>query len=102
LDYARVIGEPFPEGEVEIAKNPVYSLSYAKYVLHGRFLEGEPAIIESPSVAIEYASCVIKGRFISAEPMFTLFPALCSKYAMAMKLLGIDWTPSDAGVVDTK
>ncbi len=53
--YAMVLGKPTPEREKLIATSGTASLTYARYVLGGRFPAGEKdGLLKSPAAAAEY------------------------------------------------
>lgn len=67
LEYAKVLGERYFEGEPAISKHANLSLDYAKEVVKGRFEMGEEAISKDANCSIEYARHVLKDRFELGE-----------------------------------
>lgn len=62
---AQKLGSRYPEGESDIAKDPFYSVEYAKIV--GRFELGEHSIAKNAKLSTYYATKVLKDRFILGE-----------------------------------
>lgn len=60
--FANEIGQRVPELEPLIAQSALPAISYAEYVLNGRFPAGEPAIFSQPDKAIDYAVWILKQR----------------------------------------
>jgi hypothetical protein len=53
FNYAYRSEKPFPKGENAIAESDLFSLMYARDVLHDRFLKGEYAIIKGEKKFLE-------------------------------------------------
>jgi hypothetical protein len=68
VSYAKAVRQRVPAFEPHIlAEDTGYMISYAEYVIKGRWPEAEPLIMKYAQDAVDYAIRVIKGRWPEAE-----------------------------------
>lgn len=63
----KILKGPFPEGEIYISKNVIYSYYYAVKILKDRFELGESIISESIVYSLSYVTEILHDRFPLAE-----------------------------------
>lgn len=85
LEYAKMMEEPFPEGEPAIATRSRTSYAYATKILQGRFELGEKAIAENAEYSIAYARDILEGRFELGEEEILKKNYMAFKYAYEIK-----------------
>ena len=82
LSYASKLKLRLPLGEKTIlnSNNVHWMVSYAKYVIDGRWPEAEPFIAKHAEASYRYAVDVLNGRFALGERAIRKIPALWDKY----------------------
>lgn len=85
---AQITDAPFPEGEEIIATNPALSVSYARWVLRGRFKAGEKAILgetgQYSNILENYITNVLSisgERWLEGESEILKNPTVAQLYA---------------------